>query len=144
VKVRTEVAITGNEPPRADVAIDGRGGIVWTITAHGRRVVLELSADEAVRGGAPEGEDDGAGALADLVARAHGDAAVGGDGAQDVGLPVPWLDAEGVAGEGDRVGDPRGALCLVPPLARTAARGSPLARRSSCPSVMSLRLADDC
>lgn len=49
MKVRTEVAITGNEPPRADVAIDGHGGIVWTITAHGRRVVLELSADEAVR-----------------------------------------------------------------------------------------------
>ena len=49
MKVRTEVAITGNEPPRADVAIDGHGGIVWTITAHGRRVVLELSADDAVR-----------------------------------------------------------------------------------------------
>lgn len=50
MKLRTEVAITGaNEPPRADIVFDGRGGLLWTITAHGRRVVIELTADEAVQ-----------------------------------------------------------------------------------------------
>lgn len=50
MKLRTEVAITGaNEPPRADVALDGRGGLTWTITANGRRVVIELTADEATQ-----------------------------------------------------------------------------------------------
>lgn len=50
MKLRTEMAITGaNEQPRADIMFDGRGGLIWTITAQGRRVVLELTADEAVQ-----------------------------------------------------------------------------------------------